>query len=154
MAGTRIADIVWKLAEPLAEQNGAEIWDVEFVKEGADWHLRVFIDCEGGININQCEAVSRALSDILDQTDPIPQSYYLEVSSAGLERQLKRESDFEKFIGSKILLRLYKAEDNQKEFTGELTGFEEGAITIQTEEGVRKAFERKKVSLVRLVAEF
>jgi ribosome maturation factor RimP len=154
MAGGRITDIVWKMAEPLAAQNNAEIWDVEYIKEGADWYLRVFLDGSEGISINQCEAVNRALGDLLDEADPIPHSYYLEVSSAGIERALKRECDFLRYIGHKILVRLYKAEDGSKEFSGVLRAFENGLITIEPESGGQKSFERAAVSKARLVAEF
>lgn len=154
MAGSKISELVWNMAEPIAADNDAEIWDVEFVKEGADWYLRVLLDREGGININQCEAVSRALGKRLDDEDPIPHAYYLEVSSAGIERPLKRESDFRKFLGHKVLARLYKAENGVKEFTGVIQAYENGVLTLVTEDGNEKIFERASLSLVRLVADF
>ncbi|MBQ8974855.1 MAG: ribosome maturation factor RimP, partial [Oscillospiraceae bacterium] len=103
---SKITDTVAALARPVVEQAGCELWDVEYVKEAGQWFLRVYIDKEGGVSIDDCEAVSRALDPILDESDPIETSYVFEVSSAGAERSLKRPSDFERFMGSLVEVRL------------------------------------------------
>ena len=115
--------LVYELAKPVAEQNGVSIWDIRFEKEGASWYLRVFIDKEDGINIDDCEAVSRPLSDILDEKDPISQGYFLEVGSAGLERELVRESHFESCRGSLVQVKMIRPLDGVKEFTAVLADF-------------------------------
>ena len=115
--------LVYDLAKPIAEKNGVDIWDVRFEKEGASWYLRVFIDKEGGINIDDCEAVSRPLSDILDEKDPISQGYFLEVGSAGIERELLRESHFNECTGSVVHVKMIRPLEGIKEFTAELSGF-------------------------------
>ena len=103
-------------AEPVAKAHGCELWDVEYVKEAGGWFLRIYIDKEDGVSITDCEAVSRALDPVLDERDPIPDSYTFEVSSAGAERTLKRPSDFERFMGHLVEVKLYKARDNRKEY--------------------------------------
>lgn len=103
----KIAEQVWKLAEPVVEGFGLSLWDVEYVREGADWFLRLYIDKDGPVDISDCEKVSRAMDPILDEADPIPDSYNFEVCSAGCERTLKRPGDFQKFLGSQILVKLY-----------------------------------------------
>ena len=133
---SKITDIVWKLAEPVAEQAGVEIWDVEYVKEAGQWFLRVFLDKEGGISINDCETVSRQLDPILDEEDPIPDSYVFEVSSAGVERALKRQSDFERFMGSLVAVKLYSPRDGRKEFVGNLKEYNNGDVTIDVDGNV------------------
>jgi len=146
---SKITDIVWKLAEPIAKDNGCEVWDVEYVKEAGEWYLRVYIDSESGIDIDQCEAVSRALDPMLDERDPIPDSYIFEVSSAGLERTLKRPSDFERFIGSLVEVKLYKAKEGRKEYVGKLSGYNDGEITVEVS-GAEIKFEKSEVANVRL----
>lgn len=126
----KIVQQVYDLALPVAQEQGVEIWDVEYVKEAGQWFLRVYIDKDGGIGINDCEAFSRVLDPILDEADPIEGSYVFEVSSAGAERELKRPSDFEKFIGSDVEVKLYKAVDGRKAFTGKLAGYADGAVTV------------------------
>ena len=101
----KVTEIVWDLAAPVAEENGCELWDVEYVREAGQWYLRLYLDKEGGIDILDCEAVSRRVSDLLDEVDPIEGSYMFEVSSAGAERPLKRPSDFERFMGSAVLVK-------------------------------------------------
>lgn len=146
---SKITETVWKLAEPIAAEAGVEIWDVEYIKEAGDWFLRVYIDKDGGISINDCETVSRALDPILDEKDPIPDSYIFEVSSAGAERALKRPSDFEKFIGSYIAVKLYSPKNGKKEYLGYLAGYEDGNVTVKSgDEEV--TFEKKEVAGVRL----
>ena len=116
----KITDQVWEFAEPLVQACGCSLWDVEYVREGGEWFLRLYLDKEGGVDIDDCEAVSRAVDPVLDEKDPIPESYRFEVCSAGLERQLKRPSDFERYLGEPVLVKLYRPRDGQKEFPGRL----------------------------------
>lgn len=149
----KITEQVWKLAQPLVEQCGCTLWDVEYVREGGEWFLRLYLDKEGGVNIDDCEAVSRLVDPVLDEEDPIPESYRFEVCSAGLERVLKRPSDFERFIGAKVLVKLYKPLNGSKEYPGVLTGYQEGDVTILSG-GRELTFEKAAVALVRLRVEF
>lgn len=141
------------LLAPIASANGVEIYDVEFVKEGADHYLRAYIDKPGGVNISDCENVSRALSDALDREDFIPDAYILEVSSPGLGRALKKEKHLQKSIGEKVEVRLYKAVDKQREFAGILDGFDADTLTISGEDG-KHTFSRADIALVRLALDF
>ena len=145
----KIAQQVWDLAKPVAEAQGVEIWDTEYVKEAGQWFLRVYIDKEGGIGINDCEAFSRAMDPVLDEADPIEGSYVFEVSSAGAERELKRPSDFEKFIGSSVEVKLYKAIDGRKSFHGTLLAYAEGDVTLTVGKEERR-FEKAAVASVHL----
>ena len=126
----KVTEIVAQLAAPVVEQAGCELWDVEYVREAGSWFLRLYLDKEGGVDIMDCENVSRVVSDLLDEVDPIEGSYTFEVSSAGAERVLKRPGDFERFMGSPVLVKLYKNRDGRKEFAGHLAGYEDGAITL------------------------
>lgn len=146
---SRITELVWKLAEPVAEKNSCEIWDVEFVKEAGERFLRVYIDREGGVDISLCEAVSRELDPILDEADPIAESYTFEVSSAGAERELKRQSDFERFIGSTVAVKLYSAKGGSKEHVGTLSGYNNGDVEIE-QNGKKTVFTGAEVAQVRL----
>ena len=150
---SKITDIVTALAEPVVASCGCELWDVEYLKEGGTWFLRVYIDKPGGVSIDDCEAVSRALDPVLDEKDPIEQSYTFEVSSAGAERSLKRPSDFERFLGSLVEVRLYTAVDGAKQAVGHLKGYENGDVTVEVN-GQDKTFEKSKVASVRLRIEF
>ena len=141
---------VWEIAKPLAEQLGLEIWDIRFVKEGADWFLRIFIDKDGGISIEDCENMSRAIDKPLDEADPIEQSYCLEVSSPGVERELVRDSHFEMCKGEKIKVKLIRAVDGQREFNGVLEDFDGHAITLRLEDGGAMVFDKKEASKIRL----
>ena len=145
-------DQVWQVSQPIVEEKGCTLWDVEYVREGGEWFLRLYIDKDGGVDINDCEAVSRAVDPVLDEKDPIPDSYHFEVCSAGLERTLKRPGDFEKFMGSKVLVKLYQPKNGAKEFKGELSGYENGRVTILTP--AEMTFEKQEVALVRLYVEF
>ena len=147
----KLTEQVWQFAEPVVQAQGCTVWDVEYVREGADWFLRIYIDKEGGVDIADCEAISRALDPILDEKDPIPTSYPFEVCSAGIERALKRPGDFEKFLGSDVLVRLYRPKDGTKEFPGVLRGYEDGCVTIDYL-GKPVTFEKSEVALVRLRA--
>ena len=149
----KITEQVWAFAEPVVQAHGCSLWDVEYVKEGGDWFLRLYIDKDGGVDINDCEAISRAVDPILDEKDPIPDSYSFEVCSAGLERELKRPSDFAQFMGSPVTVKLYKPVNGLKEQTGTLAAYDDGAVTLrQGEKEVR--FERSEVAQVRLRVEF
>ena len=145
----RIAQRVLELAQPIAQAQDVEIWDVEYVKEAGQWFLRVYIDKDGGIGIDDCEAFSRALDPVLDEADPIPGSYVFEVSSAGAERELKRPSDFERFLGSNVEVKLYRACDGRKTFTGKLLAYEDGDVTIAVG-GAERRFEKALVAAVHL----
>ena len=150
---SKIKDRVWRLAQPVAEQFGLRIWDVEYVREGADWFLRVYIDKDGPVDISDCENVSRALDPILDEEDPIPDSYTFEVCSAGCERVLKRSGDFQQFLGSKVLLRLYRPRDGRKEYIGVLKDYQDGTISLSVGEEAM-TFTPEETAMVRLYAEF
>ena len=149
----KVTDTVAALATPVVEAAGCSLWDVEYVKEAGQWFLRLYIDKEGGISIEDCEAVSRPVSDLLDEADPIEGSYVLEVSSAGAERVLKRPGDFERFMGSPVFVKLYKAREGRKEFSGHLAGFDNGAITV-TVGAETLTFAKEDVALCRLRVEF
>lgn len=141
---------VWALAEPIAQQLGLTLWDIRFVKEGASWYLRVFVDKESGVSVDDCVAMSHALDGPLDETDPIEQNYYLEVSSPGLERELTREEHFQALLGARIKVRLIRPVDNVRDFTGELLSFENGAITLLLENGTQMQLQKKEASWIRL----
>lgn len=141
------------LLTPIAQANGVEIYDVEYVKEGADWYLRAYIDKDGGVNIQDCENVSRALSDVLDAEDFIDDAYILEVSSPGLGRTLKKDKHLAKSIGSRVELKTYKPIEKCKEFSGVLKAFDGETITVETESG-EKVFAKSDVALIRLAFDF
>ncbi len=138
-----------ELVLPIVEKNGLELVDVEFVKEGANWYLRIYIYKNGGVTVEDCQVVSEELSGELDRVNPIKQSYILEVSSPGLERPLKKEQDFERYKGETVELKLFKAIDGNKIFTGELLGLVDGKIGIKMDDGIVKNFDRDKVAIVR-----
>ena len=142
-----------QLLLPIAEQCGVEIYDVEYVKEGSDYYLRAYIDKPEGVNINDCETVSRALSDALDKEDFIPDAYSLEVSSPGLGRTLKKDKHLQKSIGQEVEIKLFKPIDKCKEFAGVLDSFDEEKITI-LEENVPRTFDRTDIALIRLALDF
>ena len=121
---SKITEKVEALAKPVVEEAGCELWDVEYVREAGSWYLRVFIDKEGGVSIEDCERISRKLDPILDENDPIPDSYVFEVGSAGAERELKRPSDFERYMGSEIEVKLYQPCQGKKSFVGSLDAYE------------------------------
>ena len=142
-----------QLLLPIAEKCGVEIYDVEYVKEGSDYYLRAYIDKPEGVNINDCETVSRALSDALDKEDFIPDAYILEVSSPGLGRTLKKDKHLQKSIGQEVEIKLFKPIDKCKEFAGVLDSFDEEKITI-LEENVPRTFDRTDIALIRLALDF
>ena len=143
-----------ELITPILERMNFELVDVEYVKEGSIWYLRVYIDKEGGITVDDCEVISRLLGEWLDKEDFIEDSYILEVSSPGLGRPLKKEKDFARSIGKDVEIRLYKAIDKQKEFTGTLTSYDADSVTITMEDGSERTFEKSGIALIRLAFDF
>ena len=148
---SRITDKVTELARPVVEAAGCSLWDVEYVREAGTWYLRVFIDKEGGVDINDCEGISRTLDPILDEADPIPDSYVFEVGSAGIERELKRESDFAQFMGHDVEVKLYQPVDGRKSFVGKLSGYDGGSVTV-TVGGKDITFTKSQTAQVKLYA--
>ena len=144
-----VVGVVTAIAEPLVTSLGYFLWDVEYVKEGADMYLRITIDSEEGINIEDCEKVHRAIDPLLDEADPIPGSYTFEVSSAGLDRALRREEHFAACMGQTVDVKLYRAVDGRKEHTGQLQAWADGAATVDG-----RTFEKKDVAQVRLHVTF
>ncbi|HCX43908.1 MAG TPA: ribosome maturation factor [Oscillibacter sp.] len=145
----KVTEIVAELAAPVAAEFGCELWDTEYVREAGQWFLRLYLDKDGGVDILDCENVSRRVSDLLDEADPIEGSYIFEVSSAGAERQLKRPSDFEKFLGSPVLLKTYQNRDGRKEFPGVLKEYDGGAVVLEIGKQELR-FEKNEVAMVRL----
>lgn len=143
-----------ELLTPIVEENGFELVDVEYVKEGGNWYLRAYIDKPGGIAVDDCELVSRAFSDILDEKDYIEDSYIFEVSSPGLGRPLKKEKDFKRSLGEEVEIRTYRAVDKQKEFVGILTDYDKDTVTIEMEDETKKTFDRSDIALIRLAFDF
>ena len=145
-----------EILNPIMEELEFELVDVEYVKEGSMWYLRAYIDKPGGITVNDCEAVSRRLSDILDEKDFIEDSYVLEVSSPGLGRPLKKEKDYKRNLGKEVEIRTYRMVDKKKEVTGLLDSYdyEAGTVTIELEDGTMKTFEKGDIALIRLAFDF
>lgn len=149
----KITEQVAQFAQPIVEANGCRLWDVEYVREGSERFLRLYIDKDGGVDIDDCERIHRAVDPVLDEKDPIAESYHFEVCSAGLERALKRPGDFEQFMGNPIMVKLYRPRNGLKELPGVLRGYEDGRITLEAgRETV--TFEKSEVALVRLRVEF
>ena len=149
----KVTEVVTQFAQPVVEANGCSLWDVEYVREGSERFLRLYIDKDGGVDIEDCEKIHRAVDPILDEKDPIAESYHFEVCSAGLERALKRPGDFERFMGSAILVKLYRPRNGLKEIPGVLAGYEDGRITLQAgKESI--VFEKSEVALAQLRVEF
>ena len=143
-----------EILNPIVEEYGFELVDVEYVKEGSAWYLRAYIDKSGGISIDDCEAVSRRLSDILDEKDYIDEAYILEVSSPGLGRPLKKEKDYKRSQGEEVEIRTYRMIGKQKEFTGILKEYDEKTVTIEEEGGNVRTFEKSDIALIRLAFDF
>ena len=154
MAKRKIEEVVAEIVLPITEKNAYELVDVEFIKEGINWYLRVYIDKPGGIVIEDCQTISEQLSEKLDLLDPIIQSYYLEVSSPGLERPLKKDKDFIKFKGELVEVKLFQPIEGKKLFEGELVGLIDNKISIKSDKGLGIMFERDKVSSVKRVLKF
>ena len=149
----KVTDVVAQLAAPVVEQAGCSLWDVEYVKEAGEWFLRVYIDKEGGISIDDCEAVSRPLSDLLDEADPIEGSYTFEVSSAGADRVLRKPEHFAQEQGQAVEVKLYRPRDGRKDFVGMLQSWRDGDVTLDVG-GEPITFEKKEIALVRLYPRF
>lgn len=153
MKRTEIVAKVEELVTPIIDENQFELVDVEYVKEGSNWYLRIYADKKGGINIDDCVLISRALEEKLDAEDFIEDAYILEVSSPGLGRPLKKDKDFKRSIGESVEVKLYKAQDNLKEFEGILKAYTEDTVTIEVEE-VEKVINRKDIAMIRLAIDF
>ena len=149
----KITELTAELAAPAIAEQGCTLWDVEYVKEAGTWYLRILLDKEGGVDILDCEAISRVVSDLLDEADPIEGSYVFEVGSAGAERPLKRPADFEQFMGADVLLKTYKLRDGRKEFSGVLAGYDDGAVSLTVGSETLR-FEKPEIALVRLRCDF
>lgn len=149
----KITDQVTGFAQPVVESFGCQLWDVEYVREGSERYLRLYIEKEGGVDIDDCEKIHRAMDPILDEKDPIAESYHFEVCSAGLERTLKRPGDFERFMGSAVTVKLYRPRNGLKEIPAVLRGYEDGKITVEAGKETI-TFEKSEVALVRLRVEF
>lgn len=143
-----------EILAPIIEEHEFELVDVEYVKEGGTWYLRAYIDKPGGITIDDCETVSRRLSDILDEKDYIEDAYILEVSSPGLGRPLRKDKDFKRSLGEEVELRTYRMIEKRKEFTGILRSYDEKTVTIEEEEGGMRTFEKSDIALIRLAFDF
>lgn len=143
-----------ELLEPIVSEAGFELVDVEYVKEAGTWYLRAYIDKPGGITVDDCEAVSRRFSDILDEKDYIEDSYIFEVSSPGLGRPLKKEKDFQRSLGEDVEIRTYRPIDGQKEFEGALKAFDKNTVTIAYEDDAEQIFQRSEIALIRLALDF
>ena len=139
---------------PLVEAQRFELVDVEYVKEAGNWYLRVYIDKEGGITVDDCELISRAFSDLLDEADFIEDSYILEVSSPGLGRPLKKEKDYARSMGKELEIRTYRPIDKQKEFYGILLAYDNNSVTIEEQDKTRRTFEKKEIALIRLAIDW
>ena len=153
MKRTEIVDNVEELVTPIIDENDFELVDVEYVKEGANWYLRVYADKDGGITIDDCVLISRALEVKLDEEDFIQDAYILEVSSPGLGRQLKKDKDFKRSLGEKVECKLFKAINKQKEFEGILKDFTEETITLEVDE-TELIINRKEIAMIRLAIDF
>ena len=141
---------VTEIVEPYAKELGLDLWDIRFVKEGTDWYLRIFIDKEDGISIDDCVDLTHAITKPLDEADPISQSYTLEVSSPGVERELVTDSHFEKYVGSPVMLRLIRPIDKVRDFSGVLSSYNNGELTVTLENGESISVNKKETSFVKL----
>ena len=143
-----------ELITPILDRMNFELVDVEYVKEGGTWYLRAYIDTEGGITVNDCEAVAREMNEILDREDFVEDSYVFEVSSPGLGRPLKKEKDYIRSMGKEVEIRTYRAINREKEFYGILSAYDENTVTIKTEDGTEMTFEKSDIALIRLAFDF
>lgn len=143
-----------ELITPILDRMNFELVDVEYVKEGGTWYLRAYIDKEGGITVNDCEAVAQEMNEILDREDFVEDSYVFEVSSPGLGRPLKKEKDYIRSMGKEVEIRTYRAINREKEFYGILSAYDENTVTIKTEDGTEMTFEKSDIALIRLAFDF
>ena len=149
----KVTELVTSFAQPIVESFGCTLWDVEYVREGSERFLRLYIDKDGGVDIDDCEKIHRAVDPVLDEKDPIPESYHFEVCSAGLERALKRPGDFARFMDSPVTVKLYRPRNGLKEIPAILRGYEDGRITVEAGRQTL-TLEKSEVALVRLRVEF
>ena len=149
----KVTELVTQFAKPIVEEEGCRLWDVEYVREGAERFLRIYIDKDGGVDVSDCEKIHRRVDPILDEKDPIQESYHFEVCSAGLERTLKRPEDFLQFMDSPVLVKLYRPRNGLKEIPAYLRGYEDGRLTVEAGKETI-TFEKSEVALVRLRVEF
>ena len=149
----KITELTAELAAPAIAEQGCTLWDVEYVKEAGTWYLRILLDKEGGVDILDCEEISRKVSDLLDEADPIEGSYTFEVSSAGADRVLKKPEHFAQFQGAEVEVKLYRARDGRKDYVGLLESYEDGDVTLNVG-GAPMKFEKKELALVRLYPRF
>ncbi len=150
MAGKNTVQRVEEIVKPFAEALSLDLWDITFTKEGTDWYLRIFIDKDGGISIDDCVALTHAVTKPLDEADPIAQSYMLEVSSPGVERELKKDRHFEKYIGSPVIVRTIRPVDGVRDFSGIMVKYESGQITVRLRDEKELSFNKKDTSFVKL----
>ena len=150
---SKLTDKIAEIAAPIVEEEGCSLWDVEYVREAGSWYLRIYIDREGGVSIEDCERISRRLDPILDEEDPIPDSYVFEVGSAGADRELKRPGDFEQFMGDEVEVRLYRPVEGSKQHVGTLCGYENGRVII-SRNGSSLSFDKDQIAQVRLYVTF
>lgn len=148
--GGNTVKTVWEIVEPYAAELGLRIWDVRFLKEGTAWYLRIFIDKDGGVSIDDCVDLTHAINDPLDEADPIEQAYFLEVSSPGVERDLVRDEHFAQFTGEKIKVKMIRPVDGKREFSGILENYENGNITIRLADDSGFTFQKKEASWIKL----
>lgn len=148
--GGNTVAVVREIAKPIAEELGLEIWDVRFLKEGSQWYLRIFIDKDGGVSIDDCVDFTHAINKPLDEADPIEQAYCLEVSSPGIERELVRDEHFEKSIGKKVMLKTIRPVDGEREFKGILEAFDGAAVTVKVNDELSKVFTVKETAWIKL----
>ena len=150
---SKLTEKIAAIAAPVVEEEGCSLWDVEYVREAGTWYLRIFIDKEDGVSIDDCERISRRLDPILDEEDPIAESYVFEVGSAGADRELKRPGDFEMFLGSEVEVKLYQPVNGSKTFVGVLLAYDDGAVLIRS--GKREdRFEKNQIAKVKLYVSF
>ncbi len=149
-----IENKIEQLVMPIINENGYELVDIEFLKENSNWYLRLYVDKQGGFTIDDCELVSKSLGEILEKDDPIDKSYILEVSSPGLDRPLKKESDFERYKGEVVDVKLYKAINKTKQFQGILKGLENNIVTIEDDTGKILSFPKQEIAIIRLAVLF
>lgn len=148
--GGNTVKIVWDIVEPFAGELGLRIWDVRFLKEGSSWFLRIFIDKDGGVSIDDCVDLTHAINGPLDEADPIEQAYFLEVSSPGVERDLVRDEHFTAYIGERIKVKMIRPVEGKREFSGILADYSDGNITIRLEDESGFTFTKKEASWIKL----
>lgn len=150
MAGKNTVDRVIEIIKPFVDELSLELWDVSFKKEGTDWYLRIFIDKDGGVSVDDCVNLTHKITKPLDEADPISQSYMLEVSSPGIERELKNDNHFKKYVGSPVMMRTIRPIDNVRDFNGIMTEYNDGMITVKLKDDKEVTVNKKETSFVKL----